>query len=405
MSTVISQSNSSNDGRFNNDSVNEHNNDSFFDRLYTGEGGIDFIGRTKLWYGITVALLVISIAAIAIRGFALNIDFQGGTKLTMPAGDMVAEQVDQTFTDATGVKPEQTQIVGSGDSRTLEIESKHLSGEQAEKARVAISDKYKPLDSKGQANVDAIGVSNVSESWGSTITKRMILSMVVFLVLASIYVAVRLKKEMALAAMLALIVDGIVIAGFYALFGLTVSPAVVIGFLTVLTFSIYDTVIVFDKVNENTNGVFGSRRRTYAEQANLSVNQTVMRSASTSIISALPIIALLVVAVWLMGVGTLRDLALIQLIGVIEGVFSSLFLATPLLVTIMSKQKRVKEHNEAVAKFRAGHPDEDYAEEDEAEEHTPRTELKSENPAFLDKPVSAPREGRGESVTWRPGRN
>lgn len=324
------------------------------ERLYEGSGAIDFIGRSKLWYIITVALLVISIAAMLIRGFNLGIDFEGGTKMSMPAGDLVAEQVEETFVDATGVTPELTQIVGAGDARTLEINSEYLTQEQIDAARLAIYEKYEPLDANGEPSPDAIGDSTVSESWGSTITQRMILSMVIFLIAAAVYVALRLQRNMAIAAMVALLIDGVIILGIYALFGLEVTPAMIIGLLTVLTFSIYDTVIVFDKVKENTEGVLDSRRSTYAEEANLAVNQTVMRSISTSVISALPIIALMVVAVWMLGVGTLQDLALIQLIGVVEGIFSSLFLATPLLVSLTNMQSKYKEHNRAVADFRAG---------------------------------------------------
>ena len=327
---------------------------SRFDRLYSGEGAIDFIGRSKLWYTITLGLVVVSLLAMLLRGFNLGIDFQGGTKLSMPAGDLVAEQVEETFVDATGITPELTQIVGAGDSRTLEINAPHLSQEQIDSARQAIFEQHQPLDAEGNVSPDAIGDSTVSESWGSTITNRMLLAMGVFLLAAAAYVALRLEREMAVAAMAALLVDGILIMGTYALFGLEITPAMIIGLLTVLTFSIYDTVIVFDKVRENTAGVLDSRRSTYAEEANLAVNQTVIRSISTSVISALPIIALMVVAVWLMGVGTLKDLALIQLIGVIEGVFSSLFLATPILVSLVNRQKRHKEHNAAVAAFRAG---------------------------------------------------
>src|SRR5699024_725665 len=146
-----------------------------------------------------------------------------------------------------------------------------------------------------------------------------------------------------------LIADGIIIAGIYARFGMEVSPAVIIGLLTVLTFSIYDSVIVFDKVNEDTEGSTGQRSRTYAEQTNLAINQTVMRSISTSVISVLPIIALLGVAAWMMGIGTLRDLALIQLSGVIAGIFSSIFLASPLVVTLANRIKKIKAHNKELA--------------------------------------------------------
>lgn len=324
------------------------------ERLYEGKGAIDFVGRSKLWYMLAVALLVISAAAMLLRGFNLGIDFEGGTKMSMPAGDLVAEQVEETFVDATGVTPELTQIVGAGDSRTLEINSEHLSEEQINSAREAIYEKYQPRDASGEPSPDAIGDSTVSESWGSTITNRMLLSMLIFLVTAAVYVAVRLQRNMAIAAMLALLFDGVVIMGIYSLFGLEITPAMIIGLLTVLTFSLYDTVIVFDKVKENTEGVLDSRRSTYAEEVNLAVNETLMRSISTSVISALPIIALMIVAVWLLGVGTLQDLALIQLIGVVEGVISSLLLASSLLVTLTNSQRKYKEHNKRVAEFRAG---------------------------------------------------
>ena len=325
---------------------------SRMDRLYLDEGGFDFIKRSKTWYSITIGLLVVAIAAIAIRGFSLSLDFEGGTKINLPAKGLEETAVSEVFQEATGIEPEQVQIVGSGESATLEVNSERLTEEQADSARLAIYEEFQPVNAAGEATPDAVGVSTVSESWGSTITKRMIIAMIVFLVIATAYVAFRLQRTMALAAILALIADGIIIAGLYALFGLEVSPAVIIGLLTVLTFSIYDSVIVFDKVNENTEGITGQRNRTYAEQTNLAINQTVMRSISTSVISALPIIALFVVAVWMMGIGTLRDLALIQLIGVIEGIFSSIFLASPLVVTLANRNKKIKEHNKQVAEYR-----------------------------------------------------
>ena len=326
---------------------------SRMDRLYLDEGGFDFIKRSKTWYSITIGLLVVAIAAIAIRGFSLSLDFEGGTKINLPAKGLEETAVSEVFQEATGIEPEQVQIVGSGESATLEVNSERLTEEQADSARLAIYEEFQPVNAAGEATPDAVGVSTVSESWGSTITKRMIIAMIVFLVIATAYVAFRLQRTMALAAILALIADGIIIAGLYALFGLEVSPAVIICLLTVLTFSIYDSVIVFDKVNENTEGITGQRNRTYAEQTNLAINQTVMRSISTSVISALPIIALFVVAVWMMGIGTLRDLALIQLIGVIEGIFSSIFLASPLVVTLANRSKKIKEHNKQVAEYRA----------------------------------------------------
>lgn len=326
---------------------------SRMDRLYLDEGGFDFIGRAKTWYAITAGLLIVAIAAIAIRGFTLSLDFEGGTKVSLPAANLEEQAVGEVFEEATGIEPEQVQIVGSGNSATLEVNSERLTEEKADAARLAIYEEFEPVNAMGESTPDAVGVSTVSESWGSTITQRMVIAMIVFLVIATAYVAFRLQRTMAIAAILALIADGVIIAGLYALFGLEVSPAVIIGLLTVLTFSIYDSVIVFDKVNENTEGITGQRNRTYAEQTNLAINQTVMRSISTSVISALPIVALFIVAVWMMGIGTLRDLALIQLIGVIEGIFSSIFLATPLVVSLANRSKKIQQHNKDVAEYRA----------------------------------------------------
>ena len=365
--------------------------------LYDGTGAIDFVGRRKIWYGITLALVVISLLAMLLRGFNMGIDFEGGTKMTMPAGELVAEQVGETFTDATGVTPELTQIVGSGDSRMLEINSEHLTQEQIDAARQAIFDEYQIKDYNGEPSADAIGDSTVSESWGSTITNRMLLAMLAFLVAAAVYVAVRLQREMAAAAMAALIVDAVLIMGIYALFGLEVTPAMIIGLLTVLTFSLYDTVIVFDKVRENTSGVLDSRRSTYAEEANLAVNQTVMRSISTSVISALPIVALMVVAVWMLGVGTLRDLALIQLIGVIEGIFSSLFLATPLLVSLVNRKKKYKDHNAEVERYRARGTD--ATAPSQSAETAPK---KRQVAAPVRRAGGTGVEGASTAATWRP---
>jgi preprotein translocase subunit SecF len=176
--------------------------------------------------------------------------------------------------------------------------------------------------------------------------------MVIFLAVVFVYISIRLERDMAISAIVSLLLDGIVVAGVYSLVGFEVSPATVIGLLTILAYSLYDTVIVFDKVHENTQDVLSSTRSTYGEQVNLATNQTIMRSLNTSLFSVIPIAALLVVAVWLMGVGTLKDLALVQLAGVIAGTISSIYFSAPLLVTLKSFQKRYREHDEKVARAR-----------------------------------------------------
>ncbi|MEJ5996860.1 protein translocase subunit SecF [Corynebacterium sp. H130] len=372
---------------------------STFSRLYTGEGGIDFVGRSKLWYRITAGVLAASILLIIFRGFSLGIDFEGGTKMNMPDADYSIEKVEDVFTSATGVTPELVQVVGAGDSRMVEINAERLSDEQIDAARVALFNEFQPKDQTGEASPDAVGDSTVSESWGSTITNRMLLSMLAFLGLTFIYIAIRFERDMSIAAITALLVDIVVISGIYSLVGFEVTPATVIGLLTVLSFSLYDTVVVFDKVRENTAGFEASRRRTYAEQANLAVNQTVMRSISTTIISALPIIALMVVAVWMMGVGTLKDLALVQLIGVIEGALSSVFLATPILVSLKRRNKKIQEHEQLVRDYRAGKLDDGPEASSEAEAKPVRRTVApitaEAQEEFLDT--------RGDGKSWRPG--
>lgn len=322
----------------------------FFVRLYTGTGAFEVMGKRKLWYTISGAIVAVAIAAMVIRGFTFGIDFEGGTKVSLPRGDggTTTSQVETVFTDAIGSPPESVVVVGGGDSATFQIRSETLTNEQTEQLRTALFDAFQPRGANGQPAIEAISDSAVSETWGGQITKKALIALVVFLVLAAVYITVRYEKYMALAALATLVFDLVVTAGVYALVGFEVTPATVIGLLTILGFSLYDTVIVFDKVEENTEGFEHATRRTFAEQANLAVNQTFMRSINTSLISVLPIIALMVIAVWLLGVGTLMDLALVQLVGVIVGTYSSIYFATPLLVSLRERTDVVRKHTRRV---------------------------------------------------------
>ena len=236
--------------------------------------------------------------------------------------------------------------------RPFQIRSETLTNAETEELRTALFDEFQPQGDGGEPSKQAISDSAVSETWGGQITQKALIALVVFLVLAAIYITVRYERYMAIAALATLVFDLLVTAGVYALVGFEVTPATVIGLLTILGFSLYDTVIVFDKVEENTDGFEHTTRRTFAEQANLAVNQTFMRSINTSLISVLPIIALMVIAVWLLGVGTLKDLALVQLVGVIVGTYSSIFFATPLLVTLRERTDAVRTHTRRVVNRR-----------------------------------------------------
>lgn len=330
----------------------------FFTRLYTGTGAFEVIGKRKLWFTISGLIVAVCVASILIRGFTFGIDFEGGTKVSMPAqtasGTVTAQQVEDVFSEALGKEADAVVIVGSGDSATVQIRSETLNNEEIEKLRTAMFDAFQPRGPDGQPDKNSISDSAVSETWGGQITEKALIALVVFLALAAVYITVRYERYMAIAALATLVFDLVVTAGIYSIVGFEVTPATVIGLLTILGFSLYDTVIVFDKVEENTHGFEHTTRRTFAEHANLAVNQTFMRSINTSVISVLPILALMVVAVWLLGVGTLMDLALVQLVGVIVGTYSSIYFATPLLVSLRERTAVVRNHTRRVLNRRKG---------------------------------------------------
>ncbi|MBJ7338495.1 protein translocase subunit SecF [Mycolicibacterium sp.] len=330
----------------------------FFVRLYTGTGAFDVVGKRKLWFAISGAIFAVAVISILLRGFTFGIDFEGGTKVSMPAagaqGQVTTQQVEDVFSKTLGKAPESVVQVGNGASATIQIRAETLSNPDTDKLRTALFDAFQPKGADGQPSKLAVSDSAVSETWGGQITQKALIALVVFLVLVAIYIAVRYERYMAVAALAALVFDLVVTAGVYSLVGFEVTPATVIGLLTILGFSLYDTVIVFDKVEENVHGFEHTTRRTFAEQANLAINQTFMRSINTSLISVLPILALIVVAVWLLGVGTLQDLAIVQLVGVIVGTYSSIFFATPLLVAMRERTDLVRNHTRRVNNRRKG---------------------------------------------------
>jgi len=330
---------------------------SFLSRLYTGTGAFEVVGRRRLWYGISGAIVAVAILSILLRGFTFGIDFKGGTTVSMPAaaasGTVQTSQVSDVFRKTLGHDPASVVTVGNGASATVQISSETLSNDETTKLRNALFDAFQPKGTDGKPTKAAISDSAVSETWGDQITTKALIALAVFLVLVSIYIMIRYERYMAISALTTMVFDLTVTAGVYSLVGFEVSPATVIGLLTILGFSLYDTVIVFDKVEENTNDFQHTARRTFAEKANLAINQTFMRSINTSLISVLPVLALMVVAVWLLGVGTLKDLALVQLVGILVGTYSSIFFATPLLVTLRERTDMVRTHTRRVIKRRS----------------------------------------------------
>jgi len=330
---------------------------SVFSRLYSGTGAFDVVGRRKTWYVAFGALVLVCVLSIAIRGFNLGIDFTGGSQFQMPAagaaGTITTERVEQVFRESVGEDPASTQSAGVGAGATILIRSETLDAGQISALKDALFQQLQPLGADGQPSEAAISDSAVSGTWGGEITRQALIALAVFLVLVTLFLALYFERSMAVAALVALVHDVVVTAGVYSIVGFEVTPSTVIGLLTILGFSLYDTVVVFDKVKENTRGLLQLTRRTYGEQANLAVNQTLMRSINTSLIAVLPVIGLMVVGVGLLGVGTLADLALVQLVGIVAGAVSSLLLATPLLVDLKMRDPKYRKQAERVAARRA----------------------------------------------------
>ena len=330
---------------------------SFFSRLYTGTGAFDVVGRRRTWYITFGVIVVVCLLSIAIRGFNLGIDFTGGTQIQFPVAGAGApatvEDVRAVYEESMGQEPAAVQTIGQGAAASVLVRSEPLDAGQIVTLRQALFDRFQPIGGTGEPSLTAISITDVSGTWGGQITRQALIALAVFLVLVTIFLAFYFERAMAIAALVALVHDVVVTMGIYSIVGFEVTPATAIGLLTILGFSLYDTVVVFDKVKENTRGLLGLTRRTYAEAANLALNQTLMRSINTSLIAVLPVLGLMVVGVWVLGVGTLADLALVQIVGIVAGAASSVLLATPILVDIKQRDPRIREQARRVAARRA----------------------------------------------------
>ncbi|MGR6963737.1 protein translocase subunit SecF [Geodermatophilus sp. URMC 61] len=300
-------------------------------RLYNGEAGLDVVGRSRLIYRVTAVVVLLCIAAVVFRGFNFGIDFAGGNSFRLPGSTEQLAEVQQAAEDA-GAEVASAQVVGGN---TLLLRTGALDNDTERAVVDAVA---------GAAGVQPEQVSPeaVSAEWGQDITDQALVALAVFLIAVIAFLALRFQPKMAVGAIAALLHDIVVTAGVYALIGFEVTPSTVIGFLTILGFSLYDTVVVFDKVDENTKDLDRSARMTWGEAANLAVNQTLMRSINTSVIALLPVAGLLFVGAGLLGVGTLKDLALVLFVGLAAGAYSSIFLATPIVADLKEREPEVQ---------------------------------------------------------------
>jgi preprotein translocase subunit SecF len=307
---------------------------SVWGRLYHGETNIDFVGRTKLWFVLSGAVILIGLVSLFTRGLNLGIDFEGGTVWEVDANGHGVTEARDTVSDA-GIDDAEVQTLSSGNDERLRVSSEESTNE----ARQDVSEALSRLTGE---DVDAVSVNSVGPSWGEEITSKAIRALVVFLVLITIYITIRFEWEMALATLAALVHDILVTVGVYSLFGFPVTPATVIAVLTILGYSIYDGIVVFDRVDENAKALASSGKTTYSQMVNDSLNEVLMRTLNTSVTALLPILSLLVIGSLVLGATTLQEFALALFIGLASGAYSSIFIASPLLAILKEREPRWK---------------------------------------------------------------
>ncbi len=322
---------------------------SLASRLYRGEAGLNVVGKRKMWFTAAAVLVLIALASILIKGFNPGIEFAGGNSFQIPTSVGTMQQAEDTAGESlstAGAHVVTAQQVGGAGGSFYELRTTQLDQSQAETVRLDMAERF---------GIDAneISANRVSEAWGSQVTNRALLGLVIFIALVTVYLVLRFEWQMAVAAIFSLVMNLVLTAGIYSIVGFEVTPSTIIGFLTILGFALYDVVVVFDKVQENARGITANNNQTYGEAANLAVNQSLMRSVNTSVVALLPVGGILFIGAGLLGAGTLKDLGLVLFVGMAMAFITSITLATPLLVVLKNRDPRIQAHNKRVQARRA----------------------------------------------------
>src|SRR3954467_9248973 len=306
-----------------------------FGRLYHGETNLDFIGRTKVWFILSAIFLLIGFGSLLTKGLNLGIDFEGGAVFEVPSQTFSVNQARDVVT-AHGIGDPKVQELVSQTDRRIRVQSETLPTGKAEEVQQALAD-------AAHVNVNEVSRDEVGPSWGQEISGKARNALIVFLIVITLYISLRFEFKMAIPTLIALVHDVLMTVGIYSLSGLEVTPATVVALLTILGYSIYDGIVVFDKVHENTRLVSATNRVSYGDMVNLSLNETLMRSLNTSITALIPIASLLIIGSLILGATTLEEFALALLIGLGSGAYSSIFVASPMLALLKEREPRYKD--------------------------------------------------------------
>lgn len=316
--------------------------------LYTGQRSINFVGKSKTWYLASAVIMAVALLGFVVQPLNLSLEFTGGSEFrvaTSAAPSDYESRARDTVREVAG--PSASANVTTLGGTTVRVQTEELDGDEARDVSSGLAKAFDVETNKVSSNF-------IGPSWGASVSKQAFRALIVFIILTTSLMALYYRNwKMAVSSMVALAHDMVITVGIYTWTGFEVSPATMIGFLTVLGYSLYDTVVVFDHVKENTKAAFANKRTTFAKAANLAVNQTLVRSINTTVIAVLPIVAVIIIGFAKLGPGTLLDLSLALFIGMTVGAFSSVFIATPLLVDLRRKDREVVALDKAAATHEA----------------------------------------------------
>jgi preprotein translocase subunit SecF len=322
-------------------SFNQFGND-----LHTGKLSYNIVGRRKVWYAVAAVMILISILGPLLRGgFSFGIEFTGGSQFVL--SEVSTEEQDLATAAVNDVVPAVVPKVTVVGADSIRVQTDQLTDTESREVRASLASAY---------SVDPAQVTSsfIGPSWGQDITGSALRALLTFLVLAGAVMALYFRTwKMAVAAMVALLHDLVITAGIYGITGFEITPAAVIGFLTILGYSLYDTVVVFDKIRENTSEDGPESRRTFSDSVNLAVNQTLVRSINTSVVAVLPVASILVIGAFVLGAGTLRDISLALLIGMIVGTYSTIFIAAPLYGHLRENEPEIRKRDKKALALKA----------------------------------------------------
>jgi preprotein translocase subunit SecF len=305
-------------------------------RLYRGDVSINFVGRQRLWYAISGFILLISVVALLVKGLNFSLEFKGGSSFTFPPTSSTSTGAISRVVSQAGGGDASVQYSSSPSLHQWTVQTGALSSDVTQNVAAHLEQAFHLVQT-------SISVQLVGPTWGGQITSKAIEALIIFLVVIVVYLSIAFEWRMAVAAFVALLHDILITIGVYALTGFSVSPTSVVGLLTILGYSLYDTVVVFDKVRENTAGLLTTQRSTYSDAANLALNQTLVRSINTSLTALIPVASILFVGAGLLGAGTLKDLSLVLFVGMLSGTYSSIFIATPVLCDLKEREPQYKD--------------------------------------------------------------